>query len=144
MWRCTRQPTSSFGAFQVIQFCIAVPSSLVKSDNYHKELKGMFEAVKNKSDIIDRPNSEGNSPLHVACENNCPRQAALLLKKNAKLQANDQDEMPIFSLLNSNDESTVETWRYCIRMRSTSHPLSTNQTVLKRQLSIKSVRGVRP
>ena len=86
--------------------------TLVKSDNdkEHKQLKGMIEAVKNKSDIIDRPNSDGNSPLHAACESNSPRQAALLLKNNAKLQANDQDDMPIFSLLNSNDESAVESF----------------------------------
>ena len=59
---------------------------------------------------INLVNSTGDSPLHISCKTNSPELAAILISKGAKLLANTQDEMPIFSLIKSEDEGCLETF----------------------------------
>ena len=58
--------------------------------------------------FISKPDLSGTTPLHVACRKNWAKEAALLIKNGAVSRADSQDEMPIFSLLKSNDEAHLK------------------------------------
>ena len=85
--------------------------SLINSDRV--EDKNIFDQMMdlpNIPDFVNLKDRNGTTALHAACQKNLPREAALLIKKGAQIRANSQDEMPIFSLMNSQGESCLETF----------------------------------
>ena len=80
--------------------------TLVKADQAedHETLKDMMQNVKNKVEMINRPNSKGDSPLHAACHNNSPTPAALLIKNGAHInQNNSAANSPLHIACENND-----------------------------------------
>ena len=67
--------------------------------------------VENIETMINRPNAVGDTVLHQACRMNMPKKAALLIKHGANYLANNKDEMPFFSLVKSNHESDINSFK---------------------------------
>ena len=107
MFEATRTFLWVFKTEPVVHRSAIVASVRSEKQEDHDRLKEMLEAVENKTEMVNRPNSDGNSPLLIACGNISPTPLALLIENEADVNQLNSDEDSPLHIAVKNDSAEV-------------------------------------